>query len=76
MLLRNYVIDSYVTLHTRGVHEKSGGFVNAGGWGTRKLAYTFHAAYTRRDKNMRHAWECNQSDILSLLMYMGWNCMG
>ena len=28
-------IDSGVT---RGVHEKSGGFVNTGGWGTRKLA--------------------------------------
>ena len=52
---------------TRAVHEKSGGFVNAGGWGTRKLARHFHAASTRRDKNTRLAWNSPGSNELSLL---------
>ena len=71
-LNKNYVIVLITSLlrHsgvTRGVHEKSGGFVNAGGWGTRKLAYTFHAASTRRDKNTRLAWNVYGTEGLTLL---------
>ena len=47
--------------------KKSGGFVNAGGWGTRKLADQFHAASTRRDKNTRPAWKRGRTDVLTLL---------
>ena len=59
-----YVIDSSVT---RGVHD-TGGFVNAGEWGTRKLARQFHAASTRRDKNTRLAWKSPSTYALSLLL--------
>ena len=52
---------------SRAGSTHSGGFVNAGGWGTRKIARQFHAASTRRDKNTRHAWKCCRSDALTLL---------
>ena len=46
----------------RGVHEPGGGEHE-------KLAQQFHAASTRRDKNTRLAWKCNQSDVLTLLTF-------
>ena len=42
--------------------------VNAGGWGTRKLANRFHAASTRHAKNTRLAWKRYGSACLSLLL--------
>ena len=48
LVIYKYYIIHAKSPHTRGVHEKSGGFVNAGGWGTRKNSVHFprgvHAA--------------------------------
>ena len=73
MLLNKYYVIVHVLKITsliqvsRAGSTHSGGFVNAGGWGTRKIARQFHAASTRRDKNTRHAWKCCRSDALTLL---------
>ena len=37
------------------------------GWGTWKLAYHFHAAYTWRDNNTRLAWNVYDGNYLTLL---------
>ena len=66
MLLNKKLRHCHSLCHARGPRNQ-GGFVNAGGWGTRKIAYHFHAAYTRRDKNTRLAWNVSGTYYLTLL---------